>query len=106
MKRLYLVLAVIGFVVPYTFFATFLMANGLDLALMVEYLFANPISTFCAVDLIITAVVFLVWCRQEAQRVQMGYWWGYLLATLLVGPSFSVPLFLSFREAAIVRAGS
>ena len=60
MKRLYLVLAVLGLAAPYTFFITFLRANGFDLRLMVNMLFDNPISTFFAVDLVISATVFLV----------------------------------------------
>jgi hypothetical protein len=33
MRRLYLVLAIIGLVVPYYFFLSFLLAHGLDLPL-------------------------------------------------------------------------
>ena len=71
----------------------------LNLALLVEQLFGTPISTFFAVDLIITAVVFWIFLYQEARRLQMSRWWVYLIATVLVGPSFALPLFLYFREA-------
>ena len=98
MKRLYLVLAMAGFVVPYFFLISFVAANGLNLTLLVEQLFGTPISTFFAVDLIITAVVFWVFLYQEARRLQMSRWWVYVVATLLVGPSFALPLFLYFRE--------
>jgi hypothetical protein len=100
MRRLYLVLAVIGFVLPFYFFARFLAAHCLNLPLLLRYLFANPISSFFAVDLIITALVFLVFSRQEAQRYKMRHWWACVLATLLVGPSFAFPIFLYFRESA------
>ena len=99
MKRLYLLLAIAGFVLPYYFLLGFLAANGLNLALLVEQLFGTPISTFFAVDLIITAVVFWIFLYQEARRLQMSRWWVYLIATVLVGPSFALPLFLYFREA-------
>lgn len=105
MKRWYLFLAVIGFIVPYYFFARFLTAHGLDLPLLLNYLFANPISAFFAVDLIITALVFLVFSRQEAQRYQMSNWWAYVLATVLIGPSFAFPIFLYFRESAAASPG-
>ena len=98
MKRLYLILALIGFVVPYYFFAGFLAANGLNLTLLIQQLFGTPVSTFCAVDLLITAVVFWVFLYQEARHLQMRRWWVYITATLLVGPSFALPLFLTFRE--------
>ncbi len=98
MKRVYLILAMAGFILPYYFFISFLTANGLNLPLLVEQLFGTPISTFFAVDLIITAVVFRVFLYQEARRLQMKRQWVYVVATLLVGPSFALPLFLYFRE--------
>lgn len=72
MKKLYLVLAIIGLVVPYYFFISFLLANGLNLPLFFEQLFASPISTFFAADLIITAVVILAYVYQEAARYPMS----------------------------------
>jgi hypothetical protein len=98
MRRLYLILAAAGFVVPYYFLIGFLTANGLNLRLLIEQLFGTPISTFFAVDLIITAVVFWVFSYQEARRLQLRRWWAYVVATLLIGPSFALPLFLYIRE--------
>jgi len=98
MKRVYLILTIVGFILPYYFFISFLTANGLNLPLLVEQLFGTPISTFFAVDLLITALVFWMFLYQEAHRLQMSRWWVYIIATLLVGPSFALPLFLYFRE--------
>jgi hypothetical protein len=104
-KKPYLFLAVIGFVLPYCFFVSFLIENGLDVELLLEQLFANRISTFFAVDLIITAIVFLAFAYQESERWQMRNWWAYVIATLAVGPSFAFPLFLYFREQRIGALG-
>jgi hypothetical protein len=101
MKRLYLVLAIAGFVLPYVFFVSFLAENGLDLPLLVEQLFANQISAFFALDLVITAVTFWVFLYHDAQAWEMGYLWVYVLSTLLVGPSFAVRLYLYVREKRI-----
>ena len=98
MRRLYLLLAIAGFVLPYYFFTSFLVDYGLDIKLLIEQLFASDISSFFAVDLLITAVVFLAFSYAEARRHQMANWWAYALATLFVGPSFSFPLFLYNRE--------
>jgi hypothetical protein len=97
-RRLYLLLAIAGFVLPYYFFVSFLFENGLDLPLLISQLFANDISAFFAVDLIITAIVFLLFLYSEVPRYQVQNWWLYLVATLAVGPSFAFPLFLYFRE--------
>ena len=101
MRAAYIILAIIGFFLPYYFFSSFVMENGLDVQLMFSQLFANDISTFFAIDLIITAVVFLIFSYQESKRCRMANWWGYLVGTLLVGPSFAFPSFLFFREPKI-----
>ena len=100
-KRLYLLLALLGLVLPYYFFVSFLIENGLDVQLLVDQLFASEISTFFAVDLIITAIVFLFFSYQESRRVHMENWWAYVVAALVVGPSFAFPLFLFFRESRV-----
>ena len=97
-KNVFLVLALIGLVVPYWFFFRFLSANGLNVALLIQQLFANDISTFFAVDLAISILVFWIYLFSEAFRIQMKNSWIYLLASLLVGLSFALPLFLYFRE--------
>lgn len=98
MRTIYLLLAVAGLVVPYYFFTSFLLQYGLDPAAFVQQLFATPISTFFAVDVILTAVVFLIFMFREAARRGIPQPWVYVLATLLVGPSFAFPLFLYARE--------
>jgi hypothetical protein len=50
--------------------------------------------------------LFLVFSRQEAQRHRMRSWWAYVLATLLIGPSFAFPIFLYFRESAAASPGA
>ena len=64
---------------------------------MISQLFANNMATFFVVDPQITALVYLIFSYQAAQRYQIRRWWVYLLATLLVGLSFSFPLFLYIR---------
>ena len=67
MRRLYLLLAVIGLVLPYYFFVSFLTENGLNPRLFFGQLFASNISSFFAVDVIITAIVFLAFSYQWAE---------------------------------------
>lgn len=106
MKKLYLFLAIIGFLLPYYFFVSFLLENGLDLGLLIDQLFANNISTFFAVDLIITGIVLLAFIYQKAHKLKMSNWWAYGIATLLVGPSFAMPLFLYYRESKLETTSS
>jgi len=97
-KNIYLTLAFIGLLAPYYFLFKFLGANGLDIPLLVGQLFANNISTFFAVDLVISIIVFWIYMIAEANKLQMKNWWLYVLASLTVGLSFALPLFLYFRE--------
>ncbi len=98
MKKVYLVMTILGFILPYIFFIRFLTTHGFDLALLVEQLFVNDISTFFAADLLLTAVVFLIFLWVDHKRRLLRNVWVYLLATLLVGPSFSIPLYLCVHE--------
>jgi len=97
-KNLYLFLSLIGLVLPYWFFFSFLNTNGLNVALLIQQLFANNISTFFAVDLIISIIVFWIYMVGEATKLKMKNGWLYILASLTVGLSFALPLFLYFRE--------
>lgn len=97
-KTFYAALATIGFILPYYFFISFLLTHGLDLPLFVEQLFASPISTFFAVDLILTALALLIFSYYEARRLAMRKWWLVAISTLLIGPPFSLPLFLYMRH--------
>src|SRR5215510_5895934 len=98
-KHIYLFLAVVGFVVPYYFFISFLMAHGFDARLFVRQLFGTPISTFFAADLLLSAVIFLRYLGQEAARYSMKHQWVYIIALVTVGLSFALPLFLYARES-------
>ena len=103
MRRVYLILSIAGFVIPYYFLVTFLLENGFDLRLILNQLFANRISTFFAVDLILTAIVFLIYSFTETRILKMKNWSHYPLATLLIGPSFALPFFLYNRTGWLDR---
>lgn len=98
-KLLYLTLAVIGLILPYYFLISFLVAHGFDARLFLRQLFATPISTFFAADLLISCVVFARFMGQEVDRHTMKHQWVYWISLLTVGLSFALPLFLWAREA-------
>jgi phosphoglycerol transferase MdoB-like AlkP superfamily enzyme len=72
--------------------------------LLIQQLFANDISTFFAIDLVISIIVFWVYLFAEANKLQMKNAWLYLLASVTVGLSFALPLFLYFRERKLEMA--
>jgi hypothetical protein len=97
-KNIYLILSVIGFLAPYYFFLQLPGENGFDFPLFIQPLFANNFMKGVAMDLTVSVVVFWVFIFAEANKLHMKNSWLYLLATLLVGLSFALPLFLYFRE--------
>ena len=100
-KHVYLILSIIGLVVPYYFFVLFLKTHVLDGKAFVQELFSTRISTFFAMDLLISSLVFIGYIRQEATRCAMRRWWLYLFALLTFGLSFALPLFLYVRESSL-----
>jgi Terpene cyclase DEP1 len=97
-KHLYLLLAILGFIAPYYFFVSFLLRYGPDGQIFLQQLFATPISTFFAVDLLLASVVFLRFIWQESRRYAMADTWLSVLALFLGGLSFALPLFLYLRQ--------
>lgn len=97
-KTAYLTLTVLGAVIPYCAFVPWLFQADISPGLFVRDLFANRISTFFALDLIISAVVLLGFIRRESSRLRIPRVWPAVLATLLIGVSCGFPLFLYLRE--------
>jgi len=100
-KTIYFIFAFLGLVLPYYFLLSFLKEHGLDFPILIQELFANKISTFFAVDLMISIIVFWFYLYCEATTRKMKNWWLYILASLTVGLSFALPLFLYFPERQI-----
>jgi len=98
LKHIYLGLAVMGFILPLTQFLKYIVKYGMNIRYAIELVAANYISRFLVLDLIIAAAVFLILVMVEGRRAHMKNLWIYFITTLCVGLSFSLPLFLYFRE--------
>lgn len=88
MKIFYLVLAIIGGIVPYIFFAQFL-ANS-DAGSFVSALFVNGAAGGFSADLLISSVVFwaFLWQRKAPHA------WIYVVINLTIGLSCALPAYL------------
>ena len=100
-KRLYLLGAVIGTILPYAFLVSFLLQHGLDFPLFIQQMTANPIARMFTADLFISSFVFWIFLFTEGRRLEMGNLWLYVVLNLLVGLSLALPLFLYSREDAL-----
>jgi hypothetical protein len=97
-QTIYRALCFFGAVLPYWQFLPWVAEHGLNLQLMVEELFANRISAFFGLDVIVSAVVLVAFIAIEGRRAAIGHRWLPVLATLAVGVSLGLPLFLYLRE--------
>ncbi len=100
-KSVYFALFILGTVVPYSSFVPWVMDHGLDISLMVEELFANRISAFFGLDVVVSALVLWVFVAFEGQRSGTRHTWAPIVASLAIGVSAGLPLFLFLRESAI-----
>jgi hypothetical protein len=98
MRMVWLGLAVIGVILPWTYFAQWFWANGLDMAGMVEAWNANDASTGLVYDLTVTYAALIVWILTEC--LPRRDWLGLVAipAGILVGVSFALPLYLFLRS--------
>lgn len=97
-KTIYLALCFVGAILPYWQFVPWAVDHGIDLPLFVRQLFANRISAFFGTDVLVSAVVLVVFLRVESARLSIGRRWLPVLALLTVGVSLGLPLFLYLRE--------
>lgn len=97
-KGLYLILCVAGTVLPYSQFLPFVREHGLDLRLFFEQLFANRISAFFGLDVIVSSLVLWAFVVIEGGRAGVKRLWAPIAASLVVGVSLGLPLFLYLRE--------
>ena len=100
-RIIYLLLFIIGTILPFSFFVQFLREHGLNMRLFVEQLFANSISSFFGTDVIVSAVCLWVFVYFEGRHARVKNLWAPIVASLLVGVSSGLPLFLYLRESSI-----
>ena len=105
-KTIYLLLCFLGFAAPYAAFVPWLAEHGLDARLFLQHLFANRVSAFFALDVVVSAVVLLRFSSLESRRLRLHNRWIILAATLLVGVSLGLPLFLYLRERQLEQSPS
>lgn len=98
MQWLYLIVALLGAVLPLWQFIPFLSEHGLDLPLFYKQLFQNNVSAFFAMDVIVSSMALWLFVFWEGRRRRMKNLWLYVVCNLAVGVSLALPLFLFARE--------
>jgi predicted membrane-bound spermidine synthase len=98
LRHLYLGFCVIGTVLPCWKLLPWLMDHGLNLSLLCQELFATRIGAFFGLDVIVSALVLFLFIATEGRRITLSLLWLPAIATMLVGVSLGLPLFLFLRQ--------
>jgi len=107
LRHVYLALCVLGLLLPYSQFLPWIMEHhALNMPLFIRDLFANRISAFFAMDVIVSAVVLISFIQSEGKRLGMRLLWLPTIGTLLVGVSLGLPLFLYQRQLQLDRVAA
>ena len=101
LRHVYLILCVVGTILPYWKLLPWVMEHGLNLSLLFQELFATRIGAFFGLDVVVSAIVLFVFIAKEGRRLAIALLWLPILGTLLVGVSLGFPLFLYLRQRAL-----
>ena len=98
LRRFYLAVAILGLLLPNAQFWGWLAAYGLDGSRFVRDLFANGVSAFFGLDVVVSALAATAFMVVEARRLGLRRPWVTITAVCIVGVSFGLPLFLYQRQ--------
>ena len=90
----YFALAAVGAIVPYTQLIPWVQEHGPDLPLLLTELFSTRIGAFFGLDVIVSAIVLIVFVLHDGTRRGVRAFWVPIAATLLIGVSCGLPLYL------------
>lgn len=98
-KHLYLALTLIGIIMPYTYFVPWFLDNPGDIVGFLTLATANPIATMLTWDILISALVLVVFALAHITQLGVGKIAAVIAGTFLIGVSCGLPLLLYFRES-------
>jgi len=104
LRCLYLLFSILGLILPYSQFVPWVLEHGFNGSLFLHQLFANRISAFFGIDVLVSAIVLCIFAVSEGARLGMRHVWLPIIAVCLVGVSLGLPLFFYLRQPYIERS--
>jgi|TARA_B100001093_G_C26852535_1_gene1025786 hypothetical protein len=98
---IYLLLAVLGAILPWQANLEFLQANpngGFDITAFIQDANINAASRSLSRDLLVAASAFTIWIIAEGKRLKIKGWWITLILSVTISFACGGPLFLFLRE--------
>ena len=97
MQATYILLSILGLILPFSQFVPWLSSHGLNIALLLQEATSGHISAFAWADVLVSGIAVAVFIVAEGRKLAMRRLW-LPLSCLAVGPSLALPLFLLLRE--------
>ena len=103
MKKLYIILTILGTILPNIFVVKESIASGNILLYRYpldtfQSMFANNISSAFITDLLFIVLLFLFWSYKESKKYNMKNIYLIWVYTFALGIAGGLPLFLYYRE--------
>ena len=105
MRNFYVMLTIIGILAPMAFFVPWMMVNGLDVQKWLAEIATSKISAFAWTDVVISAIALIGFILHERRTLAVPFFWLAIVATLMIGVSAGLPLYLALRINASKRIG-
>ncbi|MDC1068704.1 DUF2834 domain-containing protein [Candidatus Kapabacteria bacterium] len=98
MKKIYLVLTILGFILNMTMMMPETLRGNIllwtDSEFTTSQAFATEISSIFMYDLFYVVLVYFIWAYFEAKKENMKKWWLTIIWTFVFGLAVGFPLFL------------
>lgn len=111
---IYAALTIVGFIWTNYYLAQFTVATkgeftatnllNFDLPTFIEQVWANPASSFVAVDLTIGLLLVITFMVSEGRRLKLRIWGLYIALMFLISFAFGFSLFMFMRERKLAEA--
>lgn len=102
----YLWLCLIGSILPMSQLVLFVKGHGLDVALFFQQVFASPAASMFGFDVAVSLLALWVLTFVEGRQLNLPHLWLPLVASVTVGVSLGLPLFLLIRQSHLDSAKS
>ncbi|WP_101757948.1 DUF2834 domain-containing protein [Oceanicoccus sp. KOV_DT_Chl] len=106
LRGVYLLLAIAGLVIPWYFNLQFIAESGggFDVAEFIAASSSNAASSSLSWDLTIACLAGLIWIYAESKRLQMPFFWVYIVLAFTIAYAFAFPLYLFFRQGKLEQS--
>lgn len=98
MKKLYLLLTILGAIIPSIFYFQFMQVEGLNISVFISSLFANGAVSGISVDLLLSSFIFWVFMFQQLRKPNNPKPYLFIVLNLFIGLSCALPAYLYARE--------